>query len=201
MAKKPNGKKSTAGSTKQNIVWGIALVFIVMAGAYVVMGNMDQSSTAVATQAPVEIPPPAAVPMQAIKTKDISTLSETERDLLQKAREYKVALLTSKINELKAKNEPAQSVVSVAPARADYVSPVGTPDDIPADPMVGSRGSSGDDIIVKMILGTESAWLERGGERRQVRVGGAVWGVKVSKITQDAVCVTGKRPRCLYIEG
>lgn len=201
MAKKPNGKKSTAGSTKQNIVWGVALVFIVMAGAYVVMGNMDQSSAVVATQAPVEIPPPAAVPTQAIKTKDISTLSETERDLLQKAREYKVALLTSKINELKAKNEPAQSVVSVAPARADYVSPVGTPDDIPADPMVGSRGSSGDDIIVKMILGTESAWLERGGERRQVRVGGAVWGVTVSKITQDAVCVTGKRPRCLYIEG
>lgn len=201
MAKKPNSKKSTAGSMKQNIVWGIALVFIVMAGAYVVMGNMEQSSAAVATQAPVEIPPPAAMPTQAIKTKDISVLSETERDLLQKAREYKVALLTSKINELKTKNEPAQSVVSVAPARADYVSPVGTPDDIPADPMIGSRGSSGDDIIVKMILGAESAWLERGGERRQVRVGGAVWGVKVSKITQDAVCVTGKRPRCLYIEG
>lgn len=201
MAKKPNGKKSTAGSTKQNIVWGIALVLIVMAGAYVVMGNMEESSAAVATQAPVEIPPPAAVPTKAIKAKDISALSETERDLLQKAREYKVALLTSKINELKTKNEPAQSVVSVAPARADYVSPVGTPDDIPADPMVGSRGSSGDDIIVKMILGTESAWLERGGERRQVRVGGAVWGVKVSKITPDSVCVTGKRPRCLYIEG
>ncbi|WP_342041169.1 hypothetical protein [Aeromonas caviae] len=201
MAKKPNGRKSTAGSTKQNVVWGIALVFIVMAGAYVVMGNMDQSSAAVATQAPVEIPPPAAMPTQAIKTKDISALSETERDLLQKAREYKVALLTSKINELKTKNEPAQSVVSVAPVRADYISPVGTPDDIPADPMVGSRGSFGDDIIVKMILGTESAWLERGGERRQVRVGGAVWGVKVSKITPDSVCVTGKRPRCLYIEG
>lgn len=201
MAKKPNGKKSTAGSTKQNIVWGIALVFIVMVGAYVVMGNMDQSSAAVATQAPVEIPPPAAMPTQAIKTKDISALSETERDLLQKAREYKVALLTSKINELKTKNEPAQSVVSVAPVRADYISPGGTPDDIPADPMVGSRGSFGDDIIVKMILGTESAWLERGGERRQVRVGGAVWGVKVSKITPDSVCVTGKRPRCLYIEG
>lgn len=201
MAKKPNGKKSTAGSTKQNIVWGIALVLIVMAGAYVVMGNMEESSAAVATQAPVEIPPPAAVPTKAIKAKDINALSETERDLLQKAREYKVALLTSKINELKSKNEPAQSVVSVAPARADYVSPVGTPDDIPADPMVGSRGSSGDDIIVKMILGTESAWLERGGERRQVRVGGAVWGVKVSKITPDSVCVTGKRSRCLYIEG
>lgn len=201
MAKKPNSKKSTAGSTKQNIVWGIVFVFIVMAGAYVMMGNMDQTGTSAATQVPVEIPPPAAVPTQAIKTKDVSSLSETERDLLQKAREYKVALLTSKINELKTKNEPAQSVVSVAPARADYVSPVGTPDDIPADPMIGSRGSSGDDIIVKMILGAESAWLERGGERRQVRVGGAVWGVKVSKITQDAVCVTGKRPRCLYIEG
>lgn len=200
MAKKPNSKKSTAGSTKQNIVWGIVLVFIVMAGAYVVMGNMDQTGTSAATQAPVEIPPPAAVPTQAIKTKDVGSLSETERDLLQKAREYKVALLTSKINELKTKNEPAQSVVSVAPARADYVSPVGTPDDIPADPIRG-RGSSGDDIIVKMILGAESAWLERGGERRKVRVGGAVWGVKVSKITQDAVCLTGKRPRCLYIEG
>ncbi len=201
MAKKPNGKKSTASSTKQNIAWGIVLVFIVMAGAYVVMGNMDQTATSSATQAPVEISPPAAVPTQAIKTKDISSLSETERDLLQKAREYKVALLTSKINELKTKNEPAQSVVSVAPALADYVSPVGTPDDIPADPIVGGRGNSGDDIIVKMILGAESAWLERGGERRQVRVGGVVWGVKVSKITQDAVCVTGKLPRCFYIEG
>ena len=201
MAKKPTGKKSTAGSMKQNIVCGVALVFIVMAGAYVVMGNMEQSSSAVATQAPVEIPPPASVPTQAIKIKDISALSETERDLLQKAREYKIALLTSKINELKAKNEPTQSVVSVAPARADYVSPAGAPDDIPADPMVGGRGSSGGDIIVKMILGTESAWLERGGERRQVRVGGAVWGVKVSKITPDSVCVAGKRPRCLYIEG
>ncbi|MBW3779579.1 accessory factor UbiK family protein [Aeromonas veronii] len=200
MAKKPNAERSERPTTYY-IKWGAVLVFLLGAIVFVCINNMNDDDAVAVSSAPVEIPPPAAMPTQPIKPRDELTLSDTQRELLQKAREYKLALLTSKINELNGKKDaPAPATTSVAPPPV-YMSPMGSPDDIPAEPKAGSMSSRGDDIIVKMILGTESAWLERGGERRQVRVGGTVWGLKIAKITQDAVCVGGKLPRCLYIEG
>lgn len=198
MAKRQRSIKVAASSKKQNIIWGIILVVILGAAGYVVMGNSSQE-LGETTPVAHEIPAPTPVITPPIPTRDIGSLTQTQKELLQKAREYKLALLTFKTDELKSKSE--STVVSTVTSHSDYVSPQGTPDDIPADPKGSEYIESSTDTVVRMIIGSDTAWLERSGERRQVGVGGDAWGKTVSRITPNSVCFGGKKPYCVYIEG
>lgn len=198
MAKKQRAIKVAASSKKQNLMWGAVLFAILVAAGYVVMGGANQEP--VVESAP-EIPAPTPVQSKPLPVKDVSTLTPTQKELLQKAREYKLALLTSKTDELKSKSESTTVIETTGSIRSDYVAPQGTPDDIPVDPKGGEYTERSPDTVVRMIIGNESAWLERSGERRQVRVGASAWGMSVSRITPNSVCFGGKKPHCIYIEG